>query len=77
MKHYFLQAGLLKNETQKRKRRPNFPDVIVTVNIVNTYLGNMPKKIYACDQNQLMDQNNNRVSVWDDEKLLEVDSDDG
>lgn len=77
MKHYFLQAGLLKNETQKRKWRPNIPDVIVTVNIVNTYLGTMPKKIYTCDQNQLMDQNNNRVSVWDDEKLLEVDSDDG
>lgn len=77
MKHYFLQAGLLKNETQKQKWRPNIPDVIVTVNIVNMYLGTMLQKIDERDQNQLMDQNNNRVSVWDDEKILEVDSDDG
>lgn len=41
------------------------------------YLGTMLQKIDERDQNQLMDQNNNRVSVWDDEKILEVDSDDG
>lgn len=49
----------------------------MTVNIVNMYLGTMLQKIDERDQNQLMDQNNNRVSVWDDEKILEVDSDDG
>ena len=49
----------------------------MTVNIVNMHLGTMLRKIDERDQNQLMDQNNNRVSVLDDGKILEVDSDDG